>query len=140
MTIKRTDHEIKEEDLPSVTGPALKPARRDILKTKKRYLIKVANKETSGTSKRLIFDDDGLAEEAFPYEKESTFNRSTAQAMASEYTSQSLSVMQEADVEDRARERDRLRERKAIKKRKTKAREDEDEDFDAPRLQSDLEE
>ena len=140
LTIKRTDHEIKEEDLPSVTGPALKPARRDILKTKKRYLIKVANKETSGTSKRLIFDDDGLAEEAFPYEKESTFNRSTAQAMASEYTSQSLSVMQEADVEDRARERDRLRERKAIKKRKTKAREDEDEDFDAPRLQSDLEE
>ena len=39
------------------TGPALKPARRDILKTKKRYKLKVAAKEMSSGSKRLIFDD-----------------------------------------------------------------------------------
>lgn len=141
LTIKRADHEIKEEDLPSVTGAALKPARRDILKTKKRYKLKVASKSMSTGSKRFIFDDDGQAEEAFPYEKESTFNREEAQTMASEYANQTLSIMQEADVEDRARERERLREKKAIKKRKIKAREngDDDEDFDAPRLPSDSE-
>lgn len=144
LTIKRADHEIKEEDLPSVTGAALKPARRDILKTKKRYKIKLAAKEMSSGSKRLIFDDDGHAEEAFPYEKESSFNRDAAQSMASEYTSQSLSTMKEADVEDRARERDRLREKKANKKRKIKARENDDdvdnEDFNSgPRLHSDSE-
>lgn len=143
LTIKRADHEIKEEDLPSITGAALKPARRDILKTKKRYLVKVAAKQMSAGSKRLIFDDDGHAEEAFPYEKESSFNRDAAQSMASEYASQSLSVMKEADVEDRARERDRLREKKAHKKRKIKARENDDdgsEDLNsAPRLLSDSE-
>lgn len=141
LTIKRADHEIKEEDLPSVTGAALKPARRDILKTKKRYKLKVAAKSISSGSKRLIFDDEGIAEEAFPYEKESTFNRQEAQSMASEYTNQTLSAMQEADIEDRARERERLREKKAIKKRKIKAREngDDDEEFDAPRLPSDSE-
>ena len=142
LTIKRADHEIKEEDLPSVTGAALKPARRDILKTKMRYKVKVAAKEMSSGSKRLIFDDDGHAEEAFPYEKESSFNRDAAQSMASEYTSQSLSVMKEADVEDRARERDRLREKKANKKRKLKARENDDDsgdDFGSARLPSDSE-
>lgn len=140
LTIKRADHEIKEEDLPSVTGPALKPARRDILKTKKRYKLKVAAKEMSSGSKRLIFDDEGHAEEAFPYEKEASFNRDAAQSMASEYASQSLSAMKEADVEDRARERERLREKKANKKRKLKARENGDEeDESAPRLASDSE-
>lgn len=140
LTIKRADHEIKEEDLPSVTGPALKPARRDILKTKKRYKLKVAAKEMSSGSKRLIFDDEGHAEEAFPYEKEASFNRDAAQSMASEYASQSLSAMKEADVEDRARERERLREKKANKKRKLKARENgDDEDESAPRLASDSE-
>lgn len=128
LTIKRTDHEIKEDDLPSVTGAALKPARRDILKTKKRYKIKAAAKSISTAPKKLIFDDDGEAEEAFPYEKESSFDRNEAENMATEFTSKSLSVMQEADVEDRARERDRLREKKAIKKRKIKARENESDD------------
>lgn len=142
LTIKRVDHDIKEDDLPSVTGAALKPARRDILKTKKRYLLKSAAKAPLTASKRLIFDDDGQAEEAFPYEKESSFNRNEAQAMASEYTNQTLSVMQDADVEDRAVERERLRERKANKKRKTKAREQEEQDDESdsgPRLPSDSE-
>ena len=141
LTIKRTDHEIKEEDLPSVIGAALKPARRDILKTKKRYKIKVAAKSMSAGSKRIIFNEEGGAEEAFPYEKESTFDRNEAQNMATEYAAQSLSVMERADVVDRAQERDRLREKKANKKRKIRNRENaekSDEDYQ-PRLQSDSE-
>lgn len=140
LSIKRTNHEIKEEDLPSITGPSLKPARRDILKTKKRYLVKSAAKDITAAPKRLIFDDDGQAEEAFPYEKESTFNRADAQDMASEYVSQSLTVMQDADIEDRARERDRLRDIKSAKKRKTQKRENEKFDSETgPCLPSDSE-
>lgn len=80
----------------------------------------------SANSKRLVFNEEGDAEEAFPYENESTFNRNEARTMATEYTAQSLSVMEMADVIDRAHERDRLHDKKAIKKRKIKTRENAD--------------
>ena len=60
--------------------------------------------------------------------------------MASEYASQSLSAMKEADVEDRARERERLRERRPTRRENLKLVENgDDEDESAPRLASDSE-
>lgn len=134
FTIKRADHDIREEDLALPANALSAPSRRDMLKTKKRYRIKALAKTPADHPRRFVFDDEGQAEEAFPYEKEADFDRTTANEQAASFASESLLRMQDVDTEDRARERERVRERKAHKKAKLKEQQPEAATDPAPRL------
>ncbi len=143
FTLKRTNHQIGEEDIPLPTGPSDHQSRRDALKTKKRYRLKMAAKDPSLRPQKFVFNDDGDAEEAFPYAKESEFDRQRAPEMATEYAQESLAGMQKIDGEDKQRERDRLRAKKMKKKRSLREAandgEDGDDGDDEFRLPSDQE-
>jgi ATP-dependent RNA helicase DDX10/DBP4 len=131
FTLKRSNHEIREEDLPETSGSASKQTRRDILKTKKKYRLKLAARSEDYRPRHFVFTEGGEAEEAFPFDKEDTFDRAQALELAQQYAEESKAQMQNVDVEDRAVERERLRAKKAKRKEKLRQERQSDDAYGA---------
>ena len=112
LTLKRADH-----DLASVPAiPTLPPeqwSRRDLLKQKKRYRLKEDLRPT-----RLVYDEEGAAHEALPFQPETAFDLEQAKEQAAEYATSEREKIALADREDAARMKEMKRQAKLAKKRK----------------------
>lgn len=114
LSIKRKDHEIRTEDLPSGDGKIL-TSRRQLLKSKKKHILRNAPRGS-----HVKFDDENEAHEVFPYEKESLIDRQQVDRMAKEFLSTEREHMALADREDAERQRTARRAARIEKKRKEK--------------------
>ena len=66
MTVKRKDHELKEEELPDLTIPVSK-------RQAKKALSRKATLASKGNPTKLKFDDDGVAHAIYELEDEDDF-------------------------------------------------------------------
>lgn len=66
MTVKRKDHELKDEDLPDLLLPVSK-------RQAKKALSKKASIADKGNPTKLKFDDDGVAHPIYELEGEEDF-------------------------------------------------------------------
>ncbi|CCH40859.1 DEAD box RNA helicase (Hca4), putative [Wickerhamomyces ciferrii] len=68
IAVKRTDHDINEEDLPDLIAPESKRAA-------KRALSKKQSINEKGNPTKLKFDDDGVAHQLYEFEDEEDFQK-----------------------------------------------------------------
>lgn len=123
MTVKRHNHDIKEEDLPDLSIPVSK-------RQAKKALSKKASSSSKGNATKMVFDDEGVAHPIYELEDEDDFKKAgDAKSQKEAFVSKETENMDEADLQDKelAREKrqEKKRKRKEIEKR---AREDGDSD------------
>ena len=115
LTVKKRDHEIDlDAIIPNRNGP-IKQSRRDLLKIKKKALLKDPTPVT-----RLVFDEKGEAHKVFPFEPESSFDRTKARSLADVHMQNELNAMQHIDRMDLERIRNTRRAARIEKKQKVK--------------------
>ncbi|CUS23654.1 LAQU0S11e01244g1_1 [Lachancea quebecensis] len=95
MTMKRQDHEIKEEDLPQLIAP-----------TSKRALRKATSKKASlagkGNPSKLVFDEEGHAHPIYELEGEEDFHKKgDAVDQKNAFLLKETETMTSVDVEDK---------------------------------------
>lgn len=108
MTVKRADHQLKEEDLPQLIAPTSKRAQ-------KKALSKKASISTKGNPSKLKFDDEGNAHPIYELEGEEEFHKKgDAESQKKDFLSKESKFMAEVDVKDKQL----VKEKKQEKKRK----------------------
>ena len=111
LTIKRSIDEVDLDEIkPNIP---VKISRRDLLKSKKKYRLK-----SNESSKRFVYDEEGNAQPAFPYDTEVDLKKSDINKEFEEHKEHALMEMQEQDVMDKEREKEKKREKKMEKRRK----------------------
>ncbi|AMD22758.1 HHL012Cp [Eremothecium sinecaudum] len=106
MTIKRTDHELREVDLPHEVLPSSKRAL-------KKALSKKASLSTKGNPTKLIFDDEGNAHPVYELEGEEGFHKKgNPELQKKEFLSKESQIMAQVDVEDKQIAKQKKQEKK----------------------------
>lgn len=115
FTVKRQNHEV---DFDPIIDPKTAPplSRRDMLKTKKKYIMKHA----PSRSHVRFSEDDDTPHVVSPFIPETQFDRTTAEQLATAYLEGERSALRVADVEDAERVKDMRRKRRGVKKQKQK--------------------
>lgn len=137
MSIKRKDHDIREEELPDLSIPVSKRAAKKALSKK----LSIANR---GLPTKLKFDDDGTAHPLYELEDEEDFKKKgDAKAQKQEFVLKETEAMNDADVADKetAREKrqEKKRKRKEMERRMREDSSDEETVAMLPDLDQDLE-
>jgi ATP-dependent RNA helicase DDX10/DBP4 len=114
LTVKRRDHEITPDELSVKKGP-MKMSCRDLLKTKKKFTLKNAQK-----GEHVTFDDEGKSHKVFAYTPEASFDRSKAANLAEQFVADGRSNMAALDREDAEMAKAKRRTDRTEKKRKLK--------------------
>lgn len=110
MRVKRTDHELREEELPDLTIPTSKRAE-------KRALSKKQSLASKGNPKKLLFDDEGNAHELYEFEDEEDFlQKGDAETQKKDFVAKESEQMAGADAQDKLV----IKEKRLEKKRKRK--------------------
>lgn len=110
MSVKRTDHDLVNEDLPDLTAPTSKRAA-------KRALSKKASLNDKGNAKKLVFDDEGNAHQIYEFQDEDDFKAAgDAKLQKDDFIGKESEVMQVDDESDKKL----AKEKKLEKKRKRK--------------------
>lgn len=108
MSVKRTDHDLKEEDLPELIAPTSKRAA-------KRALSKKQSISNKGNPTKLIFDEEGNAHQLYEFEDEEDFRKAgDAIKQKEEFIGKESEVMKVKDIDDKKL----AKEKKLEKKRK----------------------
>lgn len=116
MTVKRKDHALVEEDLPELLIPTSKRAQKKAL-SKKQILL------TQGSSKKLVFDDEGNAKPAYSLLGEEEFAKDgDLETQLEKFISEENKNMELADVDDKQLAKAKKLEKK--RKRQEKQRRD----------------
>ncbi|SCV05510.1 LANO_0H09076g1_1 [Lachancea nothofagi CBS 11611] len=106
MTMKRQDHQIKEDDLPQLIAPSSKRAQR-------KATSKKASLAGKGNPSKMVFDDEGLAHPVYELEGEEDFHaRGGAEDQKDAYLSKEAQVMTTRDVEDKKLAKEKRQEKK----------------------------
>ena len=125
MTVKRKDHELKEEELPDLTIPVSK-------RQAKKALSRKATLASKGNPTKLKFDDDGVAHAIYELEDEDDFIKAgDAKKQKEEFVNKERETMKISDITDKEVERQKRQEKKRKRKEiERRMREEEEEDFD----------
>ena len=108
MTVKRTDHALKEDELPELIVPTSKRAQ-------KKALSKKASLSTKGNPTRLKFDDDGTAHPIYELIGEEDFHKEgDVDTQKKSFLAKESELMANADITDK----ELAKEKKQEKKRK----------------------
>ncbi|CAR24937.1 ATP-dependent RNA helicase DBP4 [Lachancea thermotolerans] len=95
MTMKRQDHEIKEEELPQLIAPTSKRAMR-------KATSKKASMAGKGNPSKLVFDEDGHARPIYELEGEEDFHKKgDAEEQKNAFLLKETETMTHVDVEDK---------------------------------------
>lgn len=131
MTVKRKDHEIKEDELPDLTAPASK-------RSAKKALSKKLSLSSKGNPTKLKFDDEGVAHAIYELEDEADFRAAgDAEAQKEAFVEKEKEAMTVADEDDKATAKQKRQEKKRRRKELERQREEgSDSDVD---LERDLE-
>lgn len=123
MQIKRTDHDIVDEELPDLSMPVSK-------RLAKKALSKKLSLKDHGLPTKLRFDDDGTAHPIYELEDEADFkSKGDAKTQKEAYVSKEAEAMNEADVADKELARTKRQEKKRKRKEmERRMREDESSD------------
>lgn len=142
MKVKRTDHDIKDTEIPDLSLPASKRAA-------KKALSKKLSIKDKGTPTKLVFDDEGEAHPIYELEDEEDFRKmGDAKDQKKEFVSKETDMMNEADVADKALAKAKRQEKKRKRKEAERRMLEEDDSGDddgvqvtlgAPDLERDLE-
>ncbi|RKP18111.1 DEAD-domain-containing protein [Rozella allomycis CSF55] len=120
FTLKRVDHSIEEVKIPN--NEPLEMSRRDILKTKKKHLLK---KEKNNL--HVVFDEDGQETNLLALENEKEFiNQRPMEERILERLDEAQNEMSIKDIEDKEIAKQKRREKKWEKKQKEKKKRGED--------------
>lgn len=110
MTVKRQNHELKDEELPDLLLPASKRLERKALSRK----ASLANK---GNPTKLKFDDDGVAHPIYELEGEEDFIKAgDAKKQKEDFLTKEQKLMKVTDAADKEVERQKRQEKKEEKK------------------------
>ncbi|GMM39043.1 RNA-dependent ATPase [Saccharomycopsis crataegensis] len=114
MAVKRTDHDLNEEQLPDLSAPA---SKRQL----KKALSKKASLPGQGNPTKLKFDDEGVAHPIYELENEEDFReKGDAAEQIKEFVAKESKDMEERDAEDkevaRAKRQEKKRRRKELEK------------------------
>lgn len=121
MSVKRTDHDINEEDLPDLVAPTSKRAA-------KRALSKKQSLNEKGNPTKLLFDDEGKPHQLYEFEDEEDFRKAgDALKQKEEFIGKESEVMKERDVDDKEMARQKRLEKK--RKRQEAERRAEEDDY-----------
>ncbi|ODQ77476.1 hypothetical protein BABINDRAFT_163487 [Babjeviella inositovora NRRL Y-12698] len=106
MKVKRTDHELKEEELPELMAPTSKRAA-------KKGLSKKASLKAHGNPTKLVFDDEGVAHAIYELEDMDDFEkRGDAKTQKEQFVAQEAKEMAVADEDDKALAKEKKQEKK----------------------------
>lgn len=108
MSVKRKDHEIKEEELPELHAPA-----------SKRQLKKALSKKLSahGSNTKMVFDDDGNAHPVYELESEQDFRKKgSVSDQVREFVEKESEHMAKVDVDDKKLAKQKRQEKKRRRK------------------------
>lgn len=106
ITVKRKDHELKEEDLPQLTVPTSRRAQ-------KKALSKKASLSTKGNATKMVFDDEGQAHPVYELEGEEEFHKKgDAEEQKKEFLSKEAEIMADRDVSDKIIQKEKKQEKK----------------------------
>lgn len=127
MTIKRKDHELKEEELPDLTIPVSKTQQKKALSKK----LSITNK---GNPTKMVFDDDGVAHALYELQDEEQFKQAgDAKVQKQAFVDKETKVMSTADAEDKLTAKEKRQEKKRKRKEvERRMREEEFSDDDEP--------
>lgn len=115
LTVKRRDGEIDTEEFK--IAPPKHISRRDLLKTKKKYRLRV----NEDRPVNLVFDEEtDEAREKYPFQPDSEFDRSHIDSMAQTYAQETGKVLADADVGDKERIKQARKEKRLERKRKAR--------------------
>lgn len=120
MSVKRQDHELKEEDLPDLTIPVSK-------RQAKKALSKKASSASKGNSTKLVFDDEGVAHPIYELEDEEDFVKAgDAKSQKEAFVNKETALMNQADLEDKMTAKEKRQEKKRKRRELEKAAREED--------------
>lgn len=110
MTIKRKDHELKEEELPDLSIPVSKTQQKKALSKK----LSISNK---GNPTKMVFDDDGVAHALYELQDEDDFKQGgDAKSQKQAFVDKESKVMNTADAEDKLTAKEKRQEKKRKRK------------------------
>lgn len=114
MSVKRTDHEINENDLPELIAPA---SKRQL----KKAVSRKASLASHGNPTKLKFDDDGIAHAIYELEDEDDFRKlGDAKDQIKKFVERESEDMLARDVDDkevaRMKKQEKKRRRKELEK------------------------
>lgn len=138
MTVKRQDHELKDEDLPDLLLPVSK-------RQAKKALSKKASLAGKGNPTKLKFDDDGVAHPIYELEGEEDFIKAgDAKKQKEDFLTKKQELMKVTDAADKEVERQKRQEKKRKRKEAERRMRGEEEhysesDEDIPDLERDME-
>lgn len=138
MTVKRQNHELKDEELPDLLLPASKRLERKALSRK----ASLANK---GNPTKLKFDDDGVAHPIYELEGEEDFIKAgDAKKQKEDFLTKEQKLMKVTDAADKEVERQKRQEKKRKRKEAERRLREEGEYYsereeDVPDLEHDME-
>lgn len=110
ITMKRTDHDLNDDDLPQLTLPSSKRGER-------KALSKKASLSTKGNATKMVFDDEGMAHPVYELEGEEDFHKKgSAETQKQEFLDKETEFMREVDTEDKhvAKEKKQEKKRKRL--------------------------
>lgn len=126
MSIKRKDHDLKDEELPELLASTSK-------RSSKKALSKKLSSAKNGKPTKLKFDEEGHAHPLYELEDEEDFKKhGDAKDQKAQYVLREAQIMNEADLDDkqvaRMKRQEKKRKRKEAEKR---ARDESDSDSDS---------
>ncbi|GAV46879.1 hypothetical protein ZYGR_0A04770 [Zygosaccharomyces rouxii] len=106
ISLKRGDHQLKEEDLPPLIAPQSKRAVR-------KALSKKASLASKGNASKMVFDEDGQAHPVYELEDEEQFHeKGDAMSQKQEFLTKEAEIMAQKDVEDKQLAKEKRQEKK----------------------------
>lgn len=106
MQVKRQDHKLVEDDLPTLIVPTSK-------RSQKKALSKKASISTKGNATKVVFDDDGTAHPVYELEGEEEFRkRGTAESQKEVFLEKEAEVMAGVDTDDKKLAKEKRQEKK----------------------------
>lgn len=114
LTLRRQNHELKEEELPDLLIPASK-------RQAKKALSKKASIASKGNPTKLIFDDDGVSHPIYELEDEEDFRKKGDAGLQKEnFVTKETKIMDVADINDKlvakAKRQEKKRKRKEFER------------------------
>lgn len=106
LSLKRGDHQLREEDLPPLVAPQ---SKRSI----KKALSKKASLASKGNATKMVFDDEGQARPVYELEDEQQFReRGDAKSQKKEFLTKEAEIMAQKDIEDKQLAKEKKQEKK----------------------------
>ncbi|CAL9734576.1 ATP-dependent RNA helicase Hca4p [Monosporozyma servazzii] len=130
MQVKRANHILNEDDLPTLSIPSSTRAQ-------KRALSKKASISTKGNATKLVFDDEGVSHPVYELEGEEDFHKKgTAEEQKKDFIHKESELMSKVDTVDKqvAKEKKQEKKRKRMEamKREKEAEMADESDFEEP--------